>query len=652
MDFFEHQEQARKSSGRLVIFFGLAVAGIVVAVYGAIMIFAVAKLEAGFWNRDVFVATAAIVLAVVGSGSLFKLAQLKGGGAVVAKRLGGRRVDPGSADPLERRLLNVVQEMAIASGTPVPEVYVLDIEPGINAFAAGHSEGDAVVAVTRGAMEKLTRDELQGVVGHEFSHLLNGDMRLNLRLMGVIHGILLIGIIGRVLMQGNRGGRRGRDQGAQIALRGLALIVIGYIGTFFGNMIKAAVSRQREFLADASSVQFTRNPDGIAHALGKIGGLPQGSRMASALAAEASHMFFGDSAAHRLSSALATHPPLAERIKRIQPSFAGTFAPVAEDFVALPAQDGATVGISALVGAVAGAAFGGPARAPSPPPASRSAAAPTATRSRTALERIGQPGPEHLERARSLWASVPETLREATRTPDGAVALSYALLLAPEGAERERQRALLRAADAAAAVAAEALATDAAGLDAEARLPLLEVAASSLPGLPPERFRPFADTVRGLVEGDRVVELSEWVLSRLLLRQLRERMEPGPPAKARYRSIGAFGDEATVLLSALAYAGHDEDGGAERAFAAAASEAGLAPARPCGRAGCPPRALESALETFALLVPEEKRRLLSACAASVAADGRVTDREAELFRVVADWIGAPVPPLLPGQLLS
>ena len=200
MDFFEHQERARKASGRLVVLFGLAVAGIVASVYLAVVVFLDVKTGIGLWQPQLFLGVAGGVLAVMAAGSLFKTAQLKGGGGVVARRLGGRRVDPGTTDLLERRLLNVVQEMAIASGTPVPETYLMDGEPGINAFAASHGEGDAVIAVTRGALEKLSRDELQGVMGHEFSHLLNGDMRLNLRLMGVLHGILLVGIIGRVLM--------------------------------------------------------------------------------------------------------------------------------------------------------------------------------------------------------------------------------------------------------------------------------------------------------------------------------------------------------------------------------------------------------------------------------------------------------------------
>jgi hypothetical protein len=275
-----------------------------------------------------------------------------------------------------------------------------------------------------------------------------------------------------------------------------------------------------------------------------------------------------------------------------------------------------------------------------------------AARARSALDRIGRPGPEHIERARALWESAPEPLREATRTVDGAVALSYAVLLAPPSPERERQIGVVRAKDPAVAPRLAELVPDVERLDADARLPLLEVAAATLGTLTPERHRVFADVVRDLVEGDRVVELSEWMLSRLVLRHLRERIQPSKPREATYKALAPFTTEATVLLSALAYAGADEQPAAERAFRAAVDEAGLLGMNPCGRDGCPPRALEAALETFALLVPEEKRKLISACATSITADGRVTEREAELFRVVADWLGVPVPPLLPGQLLA
>ena len=290
---------------------------------------------ADLWNPELFGLVAMGTSAVIAAGSLYKMAALSGGGHTVAELLGGRLLRADAATPAERRLLNVVEEMAIASGVPVPPVYLLENELGINAFAAGHAPGDAVVAVTAGTLARLSRDELQGVIAHEFSHILNGDMRLNIRLMGVLFGILVIGLTGWIIFRSTTGGyvRLGaRDDDRKgfnpLPLIGLALYVIGYVGVFFGNLIKAAVSRQREFLADASAVQFTRNPDGIAGALKKIGAVAEGSRIQDPHAEEASHMFFGDALSGwtELFGLLATHPPLVERIKRIDPSFDGDFS--------------------------------------------------------------------------------------------------------------------------------------------------------------------------------------------------------------------------------------------------------------------------------------------------------------------------------------
>ena len=260
------------------------------------------------------------------------------GGTVVAERLGGRRVFPNTIDPAERRLLNVVEEMALASGVPVPPVFLLSEEQGINAFAAGYSPSDAVVGVTRGCAEQLTRDELQGVVAHEFSHILNGDMRLNMRLIGVLHGILLMGLIGRELLRLGAFGGGGAlatktTAPPHLLVIGLAFMIIGFLGLFIGNLIKAAVSRQREYLADASAVQFTRNPEGIAGALKRIGAAVFGSKLATPRAAEASHMYFAEG----ISSLFATHPPLNDRIARIEPQWDGKYP------AALPAD--AVVGI-------------------------------------------------------------------------------------------------------------------------------------------------------------------------------------------------------------------------------------------------------------------------------------------------------------------
>jgi Zn-dependent protease with chaperone function len=332
MDFFGHQAQARTKTTRLVVYFCFAVIFIIVSVYFAsllILHFTQAPQQPGaarpalvLWDPRLFGLVVVGTLGVVLIGSLYKTIALSKGGSAVAEALGGRLLGADPTDADERKLRNVVQEMAIAAGMPVPKIYVLDNDGGINAFAAGHAPSDAAIGITRGGMTLLTRDELQGVIGHEFSHLLNGDMRLNIRIMGILFGIVCLSVIGRVLLYTRGGGGRGRNP---LVFVGLALIVIGALGILFGRLIQAALSRQRELLADASAVQFTRNPAGLAGALKKIGSA--GSRIESAHAGEASHMFFENGLGKPLFSMMATHPPLEQRIRAIDPAWDGKFTP-------------------------------------------------------------------------------------------------------------------------------------------------------------------------------------------------------------------------------------------------------------------------------------------------------------------------------------
>ncbi|MFS8137654.1 MAG: M48 family metallopeptidase [Thermomonas sp.] len=314
MNFFEHQAAARRTSSRLVILFGLAVVGIVLAVDLAAWI-------ATRGSPGMVAFTSVATLAVIALGSMYRISSLSGGGEPVALQMGGVPVPENTTDLDLRRLRNVIEEIAIASGVPVPKIYVLEHEDAINAFAAGYSPSDAVIAVTRGALDRLNRDELQGVIAHEFSHILNGDMRLNIRLIGILFGILMIGLIGRKILWHGRFSGRSKGAGAMFAAALVALIV-GYIGLFFGRMIKAGVSRSRESLADASAVQFTRQSQGLAGALKKIGGLEAGSRLNNrGDAEEVSHMLFGEGVG--FSGLFATHPPLLKRIQALEPGFRG-----------------------------------------------------------------------------------------------------------------------------------------------------------------------------------------------------------------------------------------------------------------------------------------------------------------------------------------
>ncbi len=691
MDFFEHQDHARRRTGLLVALLVAAVIVIIALVFGVVVLVAGyvdvrgggtagagGTGEAGgaagglpYWT--LLGGTSVGVLAVVLGGSLYKTASLSGvsGGARVATSLGGRRLDGDRADPDERRLLNVVEEMAIASGTPVPEVYLLDDESGINAFAAGWSPDSAVVGVTRGCVQRLTRDELQGVVAHEFSHILNGDMRINLRLIGVIFGILVISLVGSVMMRvlyysgGAPARRRGKDNGATLAIAvfaaGLALYIIGWAGVFFGRLIQAAVSRQREYLADASAVQFTRNPDGIAGALRQIGASAssggRGAKLNTAHASENSHLFFGEAVTSFLGSVLATHPPLDRRIKRVQPAWDGTFPEprrVTED-----GEDGGATrprkrrgwgrgggkvlpGTDALPGVLLPGVL-------LPEAAGLAGQAVEAS----AVKQIGRPTSEHVAYARGVIDSLPAVLRAAAQTGPGAQATAYALLLDREDeAVRREQFGYLNAHGPGTVTAlVHRLADPAVTLDAAARLPLLDLTLPTLARMSGDDSDNFRGNVEGLIRADRKLDLFEWATRAVIERHLAPRFGGGRPDRVRHRSVAAVRGEAQRLLSMLAHAGSRGPDAARAALAAGAAALGE-PVELLPLADVSLKELDAAVRELAGLAPLEKRRVIAACAACVAADAEVTVREAELMRIVAETLGVPMPPRLPGQRLA
>jgi Zn-dependent protease with chaperone function/uncharacterized tellurite resistance protein B-like protein len=627
MDFFQSQDVARRKTGRLVLLFVLAVVGVVVTVG---FVAAIAVKVAGDSSDDmilpVVLAAGCAALVIIFLGTAFKTAQLSAGGRVVAESLDGRLVNSSTIDPLERRLVNVVEEMSIASGVPTPPIYIMENEAEINAFAAGFAPGDAVVGVTRGTMEQLTRDELQGVIAHEFSHIFNGDMRLNLRLMGLVHGILIIALTGSFLLRilGNtRSSRSGSDSkkdggGFVLALLilGVGLYVVGWIGVVFGRMIKAAVSRQREYLADASAVQFTRNPLGIAGALKRIGGYG-GSKLKTPNAEVASHMYFGDGIGFLASSPFATHPPLADRILRLDPSFKG-------EMIDEP---------------------------PAVPPGVEEANHPeflTAPKKRTtpirteeAIASIGDPQREHMTYATSIIASIPQPLREAAQVPFSARAVVVALLFAEN--HEGRPAAIddwLSKADPKLAAEVSRLLPATLELPLEYRLPVLDLAFPALQQMSTEQRRAFKRDVDLIAAADQRITLFEYTVQRTLLRRLLD--EPKPIAATVNRLHYVTGSVAR-LLGALAYEGDRRSPGF--AFDVGASRLGqeitLPPPEECGL-----EAVDHALEVLHSLSPKRKRRLLDGLAACIGADGKITVSEAELFRAVADALDCPVPPLV------
>jgi Zn-dependent protease with chaperone function len=658
-DFFAQQDAARRKTGLLVFYFIVATVLIVAAVYCVVAgVWMYVQQEqqqdphrpaapVEFWNPVLLAWVSGATLAVVFGGSAYKTAALNAGGESIARRLGGRRLDPDTTDPDRQRLLNVVEEMALASGTPVPTVFLLDDERGINAFAAGYTPGDAVIGVTRGTLDYLNRDELQGVIAHEFSHILNGDMRLNLRLIGILHGILLIALIGYVLVRSlafsssSRSSRRGKGGGGAvlaILAVGAGLIAVGYIGVFFGRLIKSAVSRQREFLADASAVQFTRNPDGIAGALKKIGGLARGSKIQDGHAEEASHLFFGNAIGYVPLALLSTHPPLPVRIKRIDPSFDGTFPRV--EPLRQPEQPQQTAKKAAAprrfafsLPATLGAAVGD--RLPINPAA--------------ALATMGAVQQEHLDYAASLLQSLPEEFRAAAHRPVGAQALIYALLLDEDPAVRKVQTQRLQEhAPREVRDQLQQLLPAVAELPAAARVPLVELTYPALRTLSGEQYRGFRDNVEALVGADRRLALFEYTLRRMLLRHLDGHFAKRKPKVTQYYALRPLLADCAALLSSLVHVGHKDAAEAARAFQSAAGvlradgdALALLP-----REECSLKVVDEALSRLAKSSPQIKKRLLTAAIACVAADRQVKVAESELLRAVADALDCPMPPML------
>ena len=655
MDFFEHQDVARRKTGLLVCYFCLAVILIVAGIYlAAALLFSFvpsvpstsAPLDQpplNLWNPMLLAGVAGATLIVIALGSLYKISQLSSGGAAVAETLGGRPIEPGTRDPQERIVLNVVEEMAIASGIPVPSVYLLGDEEVINAFAAGHSVDDAVIGVTRGCVQMLSRDELQGVIAHEFSHILNGDMRMNIRLIGIVHGILVVALVGYVVIRSigfsahRSRSSRGKGGGGVIAIMlfGVALCVIGYVGVFFGKLIKSAVSRQREFLADASAVQFTRNPSGIAGALKKIGSLAGGARIESPHAEQASHMFFGNALAPSMLSAMSTHPPLDMRIRRIDPSFDGEYQQVVKQRPTKADLDRQAQAIDRRKAAAT--SVGGRRHAFPFQPA-------------RAIADIGAPGLDHFMYAAALVASMPEPMVEAARESFGARAVVYGLLLDDDRAVRARQlERLAQDADPAVFGQTNKLIPQLEQISPEMRLPLVEMALPALRNLSPEQYQSFRDNVKHLIVADEKIELFEYVLHRMLLNHLDGQFQKHQPAAIKYRSLQPLLGACTDLLSKLAYVGQTDDASAAEAFAEGVKklfepESGSLEITPRDPGDL--NKLDRALNDLAAAAPQLKKRVLQACATCIGADGQTTVEEAELLRVIADSLACPMPPLL------
>ncbi len=668
--FFEQQDMARRNSRRLIWMFSFAVLAVVVAlnVIVAVLLF---SSEGTAPDVDPAAMTFALGTTTLGAGgmiglaSLGKTVSLSSGGSVIAESLGGRLIEPQDVkDFHEKRLLNVVEEMAIASGVPVPPVYVMDNEEGINAFAAGHRPSDAVIGVTRGTLTTLTRDQLQGVIAHEFSHILNGDMRLNIRMIGLLYGLLFLSLVGRMILRamGNaRSSRRSRsdkgDPTAFILAIAVALFVLGYLGYFLGRLIQASLSRQREYLADASAVQFTRNPDGISGALKAIGGWSQHALVQNPQSLETAHMFFSE-AISRLSahSPFATHPPLEDRIRRLDPHWDGIY-PAPEIIVSQAQQDTSEPEKKERRGPLDLPGFPKmPGGVSIPPIVAGLVDAPAEDRSggqlRAGLDRslqsVGRPGEEQFHYARRFLGSLSTEVEELAHEPLSASCMLL-WLLEPDSDQVQNLPDKFRQ---------EYPRVEAALPEELRRFPvdLIKLLAPALRHLSGKQMADLVDATESLILADSKVLMREWLVRRLLLNQVRRSRDP---FLARFRTTGETIREsdtaANILISAVAWSGHtresDEKSDADvlRAMRIASETLGTSkptiPQNPLPRETIGADRLDSAISRLWQEPAPYRLALIRASAAMIEADSVVTPREFDLVRVIADSLDCPLPPI-------
>ncbi|TOQ89664.1 M48 family metallopeptidase [Vibrio parahaemolyticus] len=613
MDFFHHQDTARQRTGLLVMLFTLAV----LAITGLVSVISIGIYF--YFTGEPFTTQSIIsycllsfvsVLLVVSISSFIRLSELNAnGGRGVAESIGGKLISTDTSNAKHRQLLNVVEEMSIASGIPVPPVYVMAEEHGINAFAAGMSIDDAVIGVTQGALDAFSRDELQGVIAHEFSHILNGDMRLNTRLIGALFGITCIAHFGHLILDNSNSTRHvsrsssDSNKGfAVIILIAIVCLVLGWLGTLFGNMIKAAISRQREFLADASAVQFTRNDQGIAGALKKIGSNVQGSTLNTKASDEMSHMMFGQSKLSGFSSLFATHPPLDERIRRIEPNWDGIYAQHSH------AQNTAFDNEQ-----VSGFAVGGGS------PASQSAS----------------PSEQLSETGQQLISQLPPELVDIAREPYSARFIAFALIFDDSDIQREMIKSYVPLASQSTLL--PWLDYD---LPLHLRFPLLELALPALKSLSEAQKISLCKVLRELSETDNQYSLAEWCVINLLEKQLLASFG----FIKQHKTLKQLEESVFWLLRELAWVSHSQADKAQRAYHCALAHLGF-PEVKLEPANSNWHLSRAALELLLQLKPKDRRMFVKACRIAIESDGEITVAEGELYRVIACFLEVPEPPL-------
>ena len=632
MNFFEHQNKARSKTIKLLGLFSLSILAIIAIINLAVMLFLLGPRQESRYDSinqkiinnfswSLFFEIGLVVVVFIIIVGIYKRIELSFGGKVIAEKLGGKLILEDTKNFHEKQLLNIVAEISIASGVYPPPVYLLINEDGINAFAAGFSIDDAVIGITRGAIENLNRDELQGVIAHEFSHILNGDMKLNLKLISILHGILVIGILGDFIF---RSSHQSSDKNSpQFLSFGLALMIIGSIGTFFGNLIKASISRQREFLADASAVQFTRNPAGISSALKKIGAFATGSKILDPHSSEVSHMFFAQGVSSFITDLMATHPPLKTRILTIDPKWDGKFENIVmqkkdddenySEVLKKPYRDKSSKATSfASIGAAM-------------------------------VQNIGNIDQKLINQAHNLIDAIPQIIKDETSNSFGARAIIYSLIIAENSVSEENQFQILRDnSDLAVFDLANKLYPEIKKMDKEFRLTLIDLAIPSLRQLSLPQYQNFKKTVEILIKVDNEINLFEWSLMKILFNHLDREFNKNYVNKNAVYKLKSVQNEVGLFLSLMAQVGNEDLKIAEEVFDSTMLEQNLSKTFFISKDKISIQDLDKSIIKLEKLYPLEKEKLLKLCNICLLKNG-VSFSEIELLRAFSSILHCPMP---------
>jgi Zn-dependent protease with chaperone function len=657
MTFFEQQIVARKQSRKLIALFALAIFSIVLIIYVGTRIL-LYKFSSGyskenwipenFWDPSYFFAVTGGVTAVIAIVSLIKIFELtRGGGPLVAQLMGGRLVHPDTSDYDERRLLNIIEEMAIASGLTIPMLYVIDADRSINAFTAGIRPSETVITVSRGAMRLLNRDELQGVVAHEFSHIFHGDVRLNIKLMGLLYGILFLAIAGQKLLKlGFHTSRRSRRDSHNVTIPliafGALLAIVGYIGVFFAQIIQYAVSRQREYLADASAVQYTRLNSGLAGALKKIGGLSYGSYLSSPFTKMASHLFFADGVQRHMFSLLTTHPPLVDRIKRLEPGFDGIYEKIEfqSDRIMQAADSSAQHSNLNLQENAQ------PETAPHTISSLKSQPAFAMVNQLVGL--VGTLTPANITAAQNKIEQTPDLVRHLAREPLGAKALLYACLLDSNENVRLKQLALVRNFETKSVVATlNQLHYDRPEFLKDS-FTIAELCLPALRQISAQQFDFFKDVLSKLIRSDDQVEIAEYTLFKFISEQLSRHFHKESSTKQLLDAQHGLYPTVSMLLAQLAALTSPSPLESFAAYQAGAEKFRIAKDKQFSESNFPTKNLEDfdlSLSLVGSVEPQYRADLLNAAITVITFNEHISIEEYDLIRVLAATLECPLPAL-------